>query len=221
MVNEINPLPIDEQAADMLPITGNGLIDSTQNAIMGVAENVSHAIDAGKAAMQSHLSEEPIYMEVHFWVGVAFVLAMLVLLKPAYKFIKAALQRRVNRVISDIDDAVKLRDDAQNLLAEYERKFVNVEKEVVAIVDMGTQSLQRMQQSETAQMKTDLQNKEKETERRIKSATEKAKNEINLSASRMSVNLAQKAIEQYLHNQNHSQLIDDAITDLDKFIKAS
>ena len=181
MVDEINVLPIDEQATDMLPLSNNGLIDSTQNAIMGAAENVSHVIDAGKAVVQLHLHNEPIYTEVHFWVGVAFILSVLVLLKPAYKFIKAALQRRVERVINDIDEAVKLRDDAQTLLAEYERKFVNVEQEVAEIVAQGTQSLQRLQQSETAQMKADLQNKEKETERRIKSATEKAKNEINLS----------------------------------------
>lgn len=221
MVNEVDVLPIDEQAADMLPLSSNGLIDSTQNAIMGAAENVSHVIDAGKAAVQSHLTEEPLYMEVHFWVGVAFILAMLVLLKPAYKFIKSALQRRVDKVINDIDEAVKLRDDAQALLAEYERKFVNVEQEAAQIVAQGKQNLRRMQQAETAQMKVDLQNKEKEAERRIKSATEKAKNEINLSASKISVCLAQKAINQYLQNNDKQKLIDDAIDELDKFVKVS
>ena len=177
MVDQINTLAIDEQVTEVLPLSGNSLLDSTQNAIVGAAENVSQVLDAGKTAMQSHLAAEPFYLEVHFWVGVAFVLAMLVLLKPAYKFIKAALQRRVDRVINDIDEAMKLRDDAQALLAEYERKFVNVDEEVADIIHKGSQSLQRMQQSETAQMKIELQNKEKEAARRIKSATEKAKNE--------------------------------------------
>ncbi len=221
MVDQINTLAIDEQVTEVLPLSGNSLLDSTQNAIVGAAENVSQVLDAGKTAMQSHLAAEPFYLEVHFWVGVAFVLAMLVLLKPAYKFIKAALQRRVDRVINDIDEAMKLRDDAQALLAEYERKFVNVDEEVADIIHKGSQSLQRMQQSETAQMKIELQNKEKEAARRIKSATEKAKNEINLSASRLSVDIARKAIAQYLQTKDKQQLIDDAIDELDKFIKAS
>lgn len=221
MIDDMSAVAVDEQATDMLPLSSNGLLDSTQNAIIGAAENVSQVIDAGKAAVQSHLTAEPFYQEVHFWVGVAFVLAMFVLLKPAYKFIKAALQRRVDRVINDIDEAMKLRDDAQNLLAEYERKFVNVDKEVAAIVTQGTESLRRMQQSETAQMKIELQNKEKEAARRIKSATEKAKGEINLSASRLSVDLAQKAVSQYLQNNDKQKLIDDAIDELDKFVKAS
>ena len=221
MVDEINAGLVDEQALDMLPIDDGGIIDSTQNAIIGAAENVSHVFDAGKTAMQSHIHEIPFYTEVRFWIGVAFVLAMLVLLKPAYKFIKGALQRRVERVIDDIEQAVKLRDDAQEMLADYERKFVNVEQEARQILEQGTQSLQRLQQSETERMKSDLQNKEKEAERRIKSSTEKAKSEINLSASRLSVGLARKAIDKYLQENDKSKLIDDAIDELDKFIKAS
>ncbi len=218
---EINANPVDEQAIDMLPIDEGGIIDSTQNAIIGAAENVSQVLDAGKSAMQIHINEMPFYTEVHFWIGVAFVLAMLLLLKPAYKFIKSALQRRINRVINDIEEAVKLRDDAQALLADYERKFVNVEQEAKQILEQGAQSLKRLQEAETARMKSDLMNKEKEAERRIKSSTEKAKSEINLSASRLSVNLARKAIDKYLQENDKSILIDDAIDELDKFIKAS
>ena len=221
MVESTDVLQIDEQASEMLPLTGSSLLDTTQNAIMGAAENVSQVIDAGKEVVQAHMSEEPFYLSVHFWIGVAFVLAMLVLLKPAYKFIKAALQRRVDKVISDIDEAMKLRDDAQAVLAEYERKFVNVEQEAAQIIARGTQSLRRMQQSETASMRSEIENKEKEAERRIKSATEKARNEINLSASKLSVDLARKAIKQYIKENDAHKLIDDAIDELDKFIKAS
>lgn len=221
MVDEINVAPIDEQATDMLPFDSNGIIDSTQNAIVGAAENVSQVIDAGKTAVQEHIHEAPFYTEVHFWIGVAFVLAMLVLLKPAYKFIKGALQRRVQRVIDDIDEAIKLRDDAQALLSDYERKFVNAEQEAAQILEQGALNLQRLQKNETERMKTELKNKEKEAERRIKSSTEKAKSEINLSASRLSVDLAQKAIAQYLQKTEQSKLIDDAINELDKFINAS
>ena len=221
MVDELEALSVDEQAVDMLPVSGNGLLDSTQNAIIGAAENVSHVFDAGKNAMQSHISAEPFYNDVHFWVAVAFVLAVLVLLKPGYKFIKAALQRRVDRVINDIDEAMKLRDDAQALLADYERKFVNVQDEAAQIVEQGTKNLRNLQKSETERMKAELENKEKEAQRRIKSATEKAKAEINLSASKLSIDLAQKAIQQYLQNNDKKQLIDDAIDELDKFIKAS
>lgn len=219
MNDELEVIPVDD-ATQALPL-GHGLIDSTQNAIIDAAENVSQVFDTAGKTVAHELDVVPFYGEVHFWVGVAFVLAVLVLLVPAYRFIKGALQRRVNKVISDIEEAMQLRDDAQNLLAEYERKFVNMQAEVDSIVAEGMKSLKNLQKSETERLKVELETKQKEAERRIKTATEKAKNEINGAVGQLSVSLAQKAIDRYLQTTDKSRLIDESINDLDKFIKAS
>ncbi len=219
MNDELEVIPVDD-ATQALPL-GHGLIDSTQSAIIDAAENVSQVFDTAGKTVAHELNVIPFYGEVHFWVGVAFVLAVLVLLIPAYRFIKGALQRRVNKVISDIEEAMQLRDDAQNLLAEYERKFVNMQAEVDSIVAEGMKSLKNLQKNETERLKIELETKQKEAERRIKTATEKAKNEINNAVGQLSVSLAQKAIDRYLQTTDKSRLIDESINDLDKFIKAS
>ena len=211
---------MDDMESAPVITSGEQLIDATQDAIMGAAENVSEVIGvAASKTMPQEVHHEPLYMEVEFWVGMAFVLSVMLLFKPLGKFIKAALQNRVKRVIDSIDEASKLRDDAQKLLADYERKFVNVEAETAQIVEQSRKNLQNIKNLELAKLKTDSENKEKEAERRIATATEKAKNEINLSASRISVDLAQKAINRYLQNTDKSKLIDEAIADLDKFIQ--
>jgi len=219
MNNELEMLPVDD-AAQALPL-GHGLLDSTQDAIMGAAENVSQVFDTAGKTVAQELNVAPFYEETHFWVGMAFILAILILLVPAYRYIKGALQRRVDKVINDIDAAMQLRDDAQSLLAEYERKFANMQAEVDAIVSEGLTSLKNMQKDKTDQLKIELETKQKEAERRITTATEKAKNEINHAVGQMSVSLAQKAIEHYLQKTDKSRLIDESIKDLDKFIKAS
>ena len=219
MANELETLPVDD-AAQALPL-GHGLIDSTQNAIIGAAENVSQVFDSAGKTVAHELEVVPFYGEVHFWIGVAFVLAILVLLAPACRYIKGALQRRIDKVVSDIDEAIKLRDDAQVLLAEYERKFVNMQSEAQSIVTEGLTNLKNMQKSETERLKVELETKQKEAERRIKTATQKAQSEINQVAGRLSVDWAKKAIEHHLQTADKSQLIDDAINDLDKFIKTS
>ena len=108
--------------------SGDGLIDATQNVIMNAAENVSEVLAAGKSAV-GEVAEVPFYAEVEFWIGMAFVLSVCVLFKPLWNYSKQALQNRINRVISDIEEAAKLRDDAQSLLADYQRRFINAEKE--------------------------------------------------------------------------------------------
>lgn len=198
---------------------GDGLIDATQNVIINAAENVSEALEAAKAPV-SEVAELPFYGEVEFWIAAAFVLSVCVLFSPLGKFIKKAMQNRVNKVIDDINEATKLRDDAQNLLADYQRRFINAEKEAEQIVGRARKNMQSIKNNELARLKTDLSNKEKEANRRISAANSKAAEEINAFAGEISVELAQKAINRYLQNTDKSRLIDEAIAELDKFAKA-
>lgn len=196
---------------------GQELIDATQNIIMDAAENVSEVIAAGKTAA-AEIHEVPFYSEVEFWVAMAFVLAVLVLLKPLVKVMRSLLHKRIDKVVQDIDDAAKLRDDAQVLLADYERKYVDAQKEAAQIMQKAKTGLENLKKRELANLKNELKDKEKEADRRIRASTQKAQDEINLSASRASVELAQKTINRYLQTADKSQLIDEAIAELDKFV---
>ena len=146
-----------------------------------------------------------------------FIVSVIVLLKPLFFYIQAALQRRIQNVVQSIDDAAKPRDDAQILLADYERKYQNAEKEAQQIIENARTSLNRSKETELAHLQENMKIKEAETERRIKASTAKVHNEINSSAAVLSVQLAQKAIKQYLKEADQSQLIDAAIAELDKF----
>ena len=54
------------------------------------------------------------------------------------------MQNRINKVIGDIDEAAKLRDDAQNLLADYQRRFINAEKEAGQILEQSRKNMQNI-----------------------------------------------------------------------------
>ena len=199
---------------------GNELIDATQNAIIDAAENVTGIFDkAASNIPPSEVHMAPFYTEVEFWVGVAFVLSVIVLLKPLFSFIRTALQHRIQRVVQLIDEAAKLRDDAQTLLADYERKYQNAESEARTILENAKKSLDRYKETELTKQQHNIAIKEKDVERRIKVSTEKVRDEISSSISEKSVVLAQKAIQKYLQETDQSRLVDDAIAELDKFIK--
>lgn len=215
MVDDIVAEQITETTAEIS--SGDGLIDATQNVIMNAAENVSEALGvAGKTAVED-VAELPFYAEVEFWVGMAFVLSVCVLFKPLGKFIRKAMQNRVNKVISDIEEAAKLRDDAQTLLADYQRSFINAEKEAHCIVENARKSVQNIKNNELAKLKIDLENKEKEANRRIAASNAKVAEEISSFAGTASVELANKVINNYLQSTDKTKLIDEAIAELDKF----
>ena len=194
------------------------LLDATQNAIIDAAENVSGALNSSADLPISSLPSEPFYTEVEFWLAVAFVLAISSLAKPLYSIIKNSLQNRIQRVVDDINEATELRDDAQKLLADYERKFVNVDNEIAQIIDIADKNLQNIKKAELSKLENNLRTKKAEAERRMAENIEKARYEVNLSASKISVEIAKKAINNYIEKADKSALIDEAIVELDNLI---
>lgn len=218
MAEEITDSSLSDAAATTLQ-TGNDLIDATQNAIIDAAENVSEVFDKANPDIAHQLTEVPFYADVEFWVGMAFILSIVVLAKPAYRFLKSAMRGKIESVKNQIADAEKLRDDAQELLAQYERKFAVTESEVAEILKQAEKNIANQKKNDLATLKENTAVKEKEIKRRILSSTENAMAEINQSVARSSVEVAKKAILAHISKANKSTLIDEAIAGLDKFIK--
>ena len=218
MAEEITDSSLSDAAAVTLQ-TGNDLIDATQNAIIDAAENVSEVFDKANPDIAHQLTEVPFYADVEFWVGMAFILSIVVLAKPAYRFLKSAMRGKIESVKNQIADAEKLRDDAQELLAQYERKFAATESEVAEILKQAEKNIANQKKNDLATLKENTAVKEKEIKRRILSSTENAMAEINQSVARSSVEVAKKAILAHISKANKSSLIDEAIAGLDKFIK--
>ena len=218
MAEEITDSSLSDAAAVTLQ-TGNDLIDATQNAIIDAAENVSEVFDKANPDTAHQLTEVPFYADVEFWVGMAFILSIVVLAKPAYRFLKSAMRGKIESVKNQIADAEKLRDDAQELLAQYERKFAATESEVAEILKQAEKNIANQKKNDLATLKENTAVKEKEIKRRILSSTENVMAEINQSVARSSVEVAKKAILAHISKANKSTLIDEAIVSLDKFIK--
>ena len=73
--------------------------------------------------------------EPEFWVAVAFVLFLGVLVYVGvHKKLIEALDHRSSRIQAELDEARRLRDEAGKLLAEYQRKQREAEREAEAII---------------------------------------------------------------------------------------
>ena len=75
------------------------------------------------------------FAEPEFWVGVGFLgfLGLLIYFKIP-QAVTAALDRRAETIRKELEEARRLRDEAQAILADYERKQRDAEKEAQDIV---------------------------------------------------------------------------------------
>ena len=81
---------------------------------------ISSAYAAG--VEHAHEAAAPFYLDPHFWVYVAFVAVVGLSWRRVGRAIAAALDARAAKIQARLDEARKLRDDAQDLLAAYQRK---------------------------------------------------------------------------------------------------
>ena len=69
-----------------------------------------------------------------FWAAVAFVIFIAATAKPISRLLTAGLDKRADKIRSDLEEAEKLREEAQDLLASYQRKQRDALAEAAAII---------------------------------------------------------------------------------------
>ena len=81
----------------------------------------SNIIETTTVELDGH--HEAFYQGAEFWVAMAFVLVVAALARPIGKTVVALLKKRIACIISRLEEASTLQEDAQKLLAEYEKKI--------------------------------------------------------------------------------------------------
>ncbi|RAI42980.1 ATP F0F1 synthase subunit B [Rhodoplanes roseus] len=153
--------------------------------------------------------------EAEFWVAVAFVLLLLVLLKlGAHKTVTGALDDRTRRVQAELDEARRLRGEAEALLAEYQRRRQEAEKEAEAIVANARAEGERLQAEGKAKVEEFVVRRTKMAETKIAQAEAQAVAEVKSAAAEAAVAAAETLLTETVKGQVATKLLTDGIKDL-------
>ena len=150
------------------------IIDATQDAVLNAASSMVEVLEN----TAQEFGAEPFYLEAEFWVGAAFVAVILALARPVGKALIATLKRRSEIIEQNLKDAVALKEDAQKLLAEYERKFRSAEKEASDILLKSEREIEIVKREYLAKLEAEMATREKDTRARLKAAEDDAAQEI-------------------------------------------
>ena len=150
-----------------------------------------------------------------FWVAVAFVafLAILVYYKVP-KLIAKALDDRAEAIRKELDEARRLREEAQTLLADYQKKHRNVGQEAEAIVDQARRETEAFAQETRVSLKDTLERRTKLAEDKIARAEAQAVDEVRASAIDVAVAAAERILREKMAGSGGAALIDQSIRDL-------
>jgi F-type H+-transporting ATPase subunit b len=156
-------------------------------------------------------------LEAEAWVAVAFVLflGLLVYLGAHRRVIDGIDQRRA-RIKAELDEAVRLRQEAQAVLAEYERKAQAAESEAAAILDGAKAEAERLAAEAKARMEDFVARRTKMAEAKIAQAESQAVADVRAAAADTAVAAAEVILSAAAKGKVAEDLLARGIEDVKK-----
>jgi F-type H+-transporting ATPase subunit b len=147
-----------------------------------------------------------------FWVAVAFVAFLLIL--AYYKvpaLIAKALDERAAGIRKELDEARRLREEAQALLADYQRKHRNAGQEAEAIVEQARREAEAYAAETRKSLAETVERRRKQAEDKIARAEVQAVEDVRAAAVDMAIAAAEKILREKAAGASGAALIDDSI----------
>jgi F-type H+-transporting ATPase subunit b len=156
------------------------------------------------------------FAEAHFWVTIGFVLFLIAAGPRLWKMLTTGLDQRSMRIKAQLDEAQKLRDEAQALLNEYQRKQQQGMKEAEEIVS-AAKSMAASQSAEAlANLEASMGRREKLALEKIAQAEAQAMAEVRREAVDVASAATAKLLAQVMDENRANALVDQSIKELDR-----
>lgn len=154
-------------------------------------------------------------LEAEFWVAVAFVIFVLILLRlGVHKKAVTALDTRAARIASELDEARKLRDEAQAILAESEKKRRQAEQDAQDIVAGARAEAERVAAEAKAKAEEFVARRTAMAQQKIAQAESQAVAEVRAAAAEAAVAASEKVLTQTVQGKVADDLIGQGIRDV-------
>jgi len=152
----------------------------------------------------------------NFVVLIAFLLFVGVLLYlKVPSLLGGLLDKRAENIQSELDEARALREEAQTLLASYERKQKEVQEQADRIVEQAKAEAAAAAEQAKEDLKVSIARRLQAADDQIASAEASAVKEVRDQAIAIAVGAARDVIAKQMTATDGNKLIDDAISVVD------
>lgn len=155
------------------------------------------------------------HFDASFYVAIGFVLFLLLAgYFNAFKLLPEMLDKRGKKISSDLEEASKLRAEAEALLASYKDKAAEAEKEAAAIIATAKEEAEAMAQEATVRTQEFVARRTKQAEDKIALAEEQATNEVRSAAANAAVSAAEAVLRGQTKGDAGADLVMKGISEL-------
>ena len=132
------------------------------------------------------------HLDAEFWVAAAFVTFVAILWKlGAFNALIRSLDHRSEQIARELDEARALREEARQVLADYQRKRLEAEAEATEIVVNAKQEAKRISVEAEEKLEEFVRRRTALAEQRIAQAEAQAASDVRAAAAEAAVKAAE------------------------------
>ncbi len=171
---------------------------------------------AAQAAEEAHGAEASgVMSDPGLYVLAAFLIVLAIFWRAgAFKALTRALDGRGRKIADELNEARQLRDEAQALLAQFQRRQREAESEAKGIIEQARRDAQVLAAETRDRIDEQIERRARAAEEKIARAEAQAIAEVRDEAAEMAVEIARKIIRDRMDQGAQAALVDRAISDI-------
>jgi len=167
------------------------------------------AAEAGDAAHASGFSDPKT------WVAIGFIVFLGILgYLGVHRKISSSLDARAEKIRAELDEARTLKEEAQHLLAQHQRKQREAAKDAEAIIEHAREEAAIIEKDAQANVDAMIERRTRLAQDRITQAEAAAVKHVRAAAVEVASEAATKVIADHLKGGKQKDLIDSALADI-------
>jgi len=144
------------------------------------------------------------------------ILGVVIYKTGAHKMITDILDGHADKVKSELDEAKRLREEAQSLLAEQQRKLSGGEDQAKKIVEQAEVEAKRMLERHKADLEASLKRREEQAMARIAQEEAKALQDVRDRTANLAIMTTGRLLADKVAGKQGKSLLDDAIEEVSR-----
>jgi F-type H+-transporting ATPase subunit b len=171
-------------------------------------------MEAFAAEAGAQHAEPAFYATPEFWVAAGFVIFLVLTVRTIFKVVTTALDDRAERIKGQIEESSRLVEEAQQLLASYERKLRDAADEAAVIVENARREADRLAERSAEELERSLKRREELVIERIAQAEAEAVAEVRGRCVDVAIEATRRLIADQVTGKRADRLIDQAIAEI-------
>ena len=155
------------------------------------------------------------FYEPETWVAIAFVILLVVFgYLGVHRTLLTALDHRAERIKAELEDARRLKDEANKLLGEYKARRASAEREAADIISSAKAEAERIAAEAKTKMEDFVARRTKTAEGKIAQAEAQAVADVRAAAANAAVTAATTILSQSVKGSVADDLVGKGIAEV-------